>query len=399
MNSKLLGSILLTTGTSIGAGMLALPIATAPLGFGGALVLLVVAWFAMTMAALLILEVNLSLPDRSHLISMAGATIGVFGQMLTWVLYLLLLYSLLCAYIAGGSDLFHRLLEMSHIVLPDMVTTLLFTALFGSIVYQGIHLVDRANRLLMFIKLGSYLLIVLMLMPAISIEKLGLSYLNHANYSTAVMVTVTSFGYATLIPSLRIYFAGNVRNLKLSILIGSAIPLICYIFWDAVVMGIIPFKGGAGLATIMQSTHSTSDLMQALNATTTQGSVIFFVKLFTSICMVTSFLGVALCLADFLADGFQMEKTGWRNVFIHGVTFLPPVLIVLFFPDVFIQALAYAGLDCVLLLMLLPAWMAWGRRYWRHLNQGGYQVWGGKGLLVGLIALSLGLVALYLRQP
>ncbi len=397
MNSKLLGSILLTTGTSIGAGMLALPIATAPLGFGGALVLLVVAWFAMTMAALLMLEVNLSLPDRSHLISMAGATIGVFGQMLTWALYLLLLYSLLCAYIAGGSDLFHRLLEISHIILPDTVTTLLFTLLFGSIVYQGIHVVDQANRWLMFVKLGSYLLIVLMLIPAISIEKLELSYLNHANFSTAVMVTVTSFGYATLIPSLRIYFAGDVRNLKLSILIGSAIPLLCYIFWDAIVMGIIPFKGGTGLETIMQSAHSTSDLMQALNAATTRGSVIFFVKLFTSICMVTSFLGVALCLVDFLADGLQMEKTGWRHLFIHAVTFLPPVLIVLFFPNVFIQALAYAGLDCVLLLMLLPAWMAWGRRYRRHFNQGGYQVWGGKGLLIGLITLSLGLVALYLR--
>ena len=43
MNFKLFGSILLVIGTSIGAGMLALPIATAQLGFTGSLVLLLFA--------------------------------------------------------------------------------------------------------------------------------------------------------------------------------------------------------------------------------------------------------------------------------------------------------------------------------------------------------------------
>ena len=41
MNSKVLGGILLIVGTSIGGGMLALPLATAEGGFIGALVLLI----------------------------------------------------------------------------------------------------------------------------------------------------------------------------------------------------------------------------------------------------------------------------------------------------------------------------------------------------------------------
>ena len=118
MFSKLLGSILLIIGTSIGAGMLGLPIAAAQLGFVGSVILLVVCWFIMMSGAFLILEVNIWLPQNSNLISMAKQTIGPIGQVIAWVTYLLLLYSLLCAYIAGGSGLFHNLLMAAGMNIP-----------------------------------------------------------------------------------------------------------------------------------------------------------------------------------------------------------------------------------------------------------------------------------------
>ena len=62
MDLKILGSILLIVGTSIGAGMLALPVATAALGFTGSLIMLFSCWFVMTTSAFLLLEVNLAMP-------------------------------------------------------------------------------------------------------------------------------------------------------------------------------------------------------------------------------------------------------------------------------------------------------------------------------------------------
>ena len=85
MDSKLIGGILLIVGTSIGGGMLALPIATSYLGFYGSLLLFVGCWLVMTSAALLLLEVNLWLPENSNLISMAKATIGQSGQIVAWL--------------------------------------------------------------------------------------------------------------------------------------------------------------------------------------------------------------------------------------------------------------------------------------------------------------------------
>ncbi len=86
MNHKLFGGILLIIGTSIGGGMLALPIATAQLGVINALIFLVICWAMMTAAALLILEVNLWHNINSNLISMAKTTLGKFGQIIAWLI-------------------------------------------------------------------------------------------------------------------------------------------------------------------------------------------------------------------------------------------------------------------------------------------------------------------------
>jgi len=388
MDFKILGSILLIVGTSIGAGMLALPIATAQLGFIGSLILLFSCWFVMTAGAFLMLEVNLWMPLNSNLISMARETIGPFGQLISWIAYLLLLYSLLCAYIAGGSDLFHNLLAKANIDVSAQISAVVFTLIFGGIVYLGIRCVDYVNRGLMFFKFGAYFLLIILLTPLVSSVKLAAGNLQHLTSIAAITVTITSFGYAAIIPSLRIYFNGDVKKLKKAIIFGSLVPLICYIAWDIVIMGVIPLDGDHGLIAILKSPNSTSDLLNALTSTANENSVTIFAKIFTSICVLTSFLGVALCMVDFLADGLHLEKSGPSNIFLHLLGLLPPLVLVLFFPGVFVKALEYAGIYCVILLVLLPAWMAWQGRYRRQIANG-FTVPGGKILLAGLIILSL----------
>jgi tyrosine-specific transport protein len=256
------------------------------------------------------------------------------------------------------------------------------------VVYAGIRSVDYLNRGLMFFKMGAYLLLVVFLAPYISMEKLSVFYPAKLSDSTAIMVTITSFGFAIIVPSLRIYFHSDIKKLKTVIFFGSLIPLLCYIAWDAVIMGVIPLNGEKGLTAILQSPNSTSALVSTLNDLITHPGVAFFAKLFTSICVLTSFLSVALCLTDFLADGLQVEKKAWAACWIHLLTFLPPLLIVLFFPNIFIKALKYAGIYCVILLVLLPTWMAWCGRYRRHISKG-FQVPGGKILLGFLMLFSL----------
>lgn len=387
MDFKLIGSILLIVGTSIGAGMLALPIATAQLGFLGSIVLLLVCWFVMTAGALLLLEVNLWLPQNNNLITMAKSTIGPIGQLIAWIMYLLLLYSLICAYIAGGSDLFHNFLRLQHIDIPLWVAAIAFTCIFGSVVYLGIRSVDYANRGLMILKFSGYFLLIFLLTPFISVEQLKVNDWSQLSATAAITVTITSFGFGAIVPSLRVYFAGDIKKLRKAIVIGSFIPLVCYIAWDAAIMGVIPIGGENGLLQIFQSESSTSDLVNTLSGRAATDGINFFAKLFTSVCVLTSFLGVSLAMTDFLADGFQMEKKGGSGFFIHLATFLPPMTVVLFYPNAFIKALEYAGIYCIVLQILLPAWMVWHGRYHRHFKRE-FSVGGGKLLLAFMLIFS-----------
>jgi tyrosine-specific transport protein len=397
MNNKLIGGILLITGTSIGGGMLALPIATAQLGFINALFFLVLCWGVMTASALLILEVNLWHSVNSNLITMAKTTLGRFGQIIAWLSYLLLLYALLAAYIAGGSDFLQHLLLTFHLNLSVKISALLFAGILSLIVYKGLGSVDYVNRGLMFSKIFTFILLVICIFPFISIHYL---FTLENTYRLSVIlgsttVILTSFGFAVIVPSLRSYFSNDLFMLRRAIIIGSLIPLFCYFLWELTIMGVIPAHGDSSLMAMYHSGHSTSDLMLALSHLIDNNLINFLAKVFTSICFATSFLGVALSLFDFFSDGLQIEKKGLNKLALYAFTFFPPLFIANHYPHAFILALSYAGILCAILLILLPAMMAWSGRYIKKCAFG-YQVSGGKFLLLSLMIIASSIIILSL---
>ncbi len=360
LNSKLIGGILLIVGTSIGGGMLALPVSTAAAGISNSIFFLIACWLIMTAGALLILEVNLRLPAGSNMVSMARSTLGLPGQVIAWITYLFLLYTLLAAYISGGSDVFSSLLHKMHIDLPNWLTALSFTLLFSLVIYSGIRAVDYVNRGLMFGKLGIYLLLVLIISPHIEVPTWRGGSLPAITGS--LMILITSFGFASIVPSLREYFKDDIPALRKVIVFGSLIPLVCYIVWEAVIMGVVHRDGSNGLLALMNSEHATSGLTEALSDAVQSQLITRFFEFFTSICMITAFLGVSLGLFDFLADGLKLKKAGKQGQLTLALTFLPPLVIVMFNPGIYLKALGYAGICCVILLLLLPSVMAWRGR-------------------------------------
>lgn len=358
--SKLIGGVLLIVGTSIGGGMLALPVALATVGVTNSIIFLFLCWLIMTLGALLILEINLSFPSGSNIVTMAKGTLGLPGQIIAWITCLFLLYTLLAAYISGGSDMLNSLLSQANFNLPSWAASIIFTGLFGSVIYIGIRAVDYLNRSLMFGKLGIYVLLVLIISPHVKVANLSNGSLTAITGS--LMVLITSFGFASIVPSLRSYFAEDVHLLRRAIILGSLVPLLCYIVWLIVIMGTVERHGDNGLIALMNSEHATSGLTAALGNSVHNALIHGFFEFFASICMLTAFLGVSLGLFDFIADGFKLKKRGRQGALVFSLTFLPPLIIVLINPGVYLHALSYAGICCVLFLLLLPIMMAWRGR-------------------------------------
>ncbi|MDP1614299.1 MAG: aromatic amino acid transport family protein [Methylococcales bacterium] len=390
-NSKFIGGILLIVGTSIGGGMLALPISTAQVGFTNSIFFLVLCWLIMTIGALLILEVNMRLPVGSNMVSMAKSTLGLPGQIIAWVTYLLLLYTLLAGYISGGSDVFGGLLSRAHIDVPYWLTSVLFTFIFSMVVYGGIRSVDYVNRGLMFGKLGVYLLLVVIISPHVDVSALSGGSMKAITGS--LMLLITSFGFASIVPSLREYFNDDIAELRRVIILGSFIPLTCYILWIAVIMGVVSREGDDGLVALMSNAHATSGLTNALSSAVHNQWITGFFGFFTSICMITAFLGVSMGLFDFLADGLKLQKTGLQGKGTLALTFIPPLAVVLINPGVYLHALSYAGICCIILLLLLPSVMTWRARK-MDMSNGVQLVPGGNLMLASLMVIGVFLLTL-----
>jgi len=360
LDSKFIGGMLLIVGTSIGGGMLALPVSTAEVGFFHSIFFLIMCWLIMTSGALLLLEVNLRLPAGTNMVSMAKETLGMPGQIVAWITYLLLLYTLLAAYISGGGDVFHGLLQQIHINIPTWLSALLFTGIFSIVVYTGMQAVDYVNRGFMLGKLGIYLILVVIISPHADLHALS------GGKATAItgclMVLVASFGFASIVPSLREYFQEDTQTLRRVILIGSLIPLTCYIIWDGLIMSVVQREGSGGLLALRDASNATSGLTEALTQSIHSAWITGFFSFFTSICMITAFLGVSIGLFDFLADGLTLKKKGMQGKGILAITFVPPLAIVLFNPGIYLRAFSYAGICCIILLLVMPVLMTWKAR-------------------------------------
>ena len=363
---KQLGALYLILGTCIAGGLLGLPVVTASGHYALSVLYVVLAWVLMTAGAWCILQVNLWLPAGTNLISMSTITLGKYIKMVTWVVYLLLLYSLICAYLAAAGDVLKALLAMLHIATPRWLATLLATVLLGSIIYAGIRQVDLLNRLLMSVKIAICVLLLLLVAPHMQLSHLQLG--NWQWHTSAWMVVICSFGYAIIIPSIREYLHSDRKQLTRVVWIGSLIPVVLYLLWIAVVQGALSRSGAHGLLAMNHSANTNSMLMSQLAALTHHPLLRTISVVFVSICSVTGLLGVSLCLVDFLGDGLNLARTGLTRLLLVLLTFVPPMIIVMVNPAIFIHALAYAGMCCIYVLVVLPiAMYIAGRR--QGLNQ------------------------------
>lgn len=360
-SKRIFGGMLMILGTCVGAGMLAIPIVSAHESFRLSALLLVAAWICMTIGAFAMLEVNLWFKPGSNLVSMAEGTLGAWGKMLTSLLYLLLMYSLICAYLSGASGVLETFLNSMDWRTSRPIATVLTLLLLGSVVYAGIGVVDIANRLFMTIKLVIFALIVIALAPEIKPTQLLTG--DYMVRNSAFIVMVTSFGYATILPTLREYLHSDRKSLKFIVLAGSLVPFVIFLSWLYLVQGVLPRDGEHGLIAMASSDNSSSRLMLAISNVSHYPWMKYIASCFVSVYVLTSFLSVSISLADFIADGLKKTKQGKDNVVIHLLCFLPPLLIVLLKPGIFIVALAYAGIWCIALLVILPLLMLYSGRY------------------------------------
>lgn len=375
-NNKVLGGVLLVSGTTIGAGLLGLPAMCSFMGFVPSVILFMIVWGFMLATGFYFVDVTCDIKKKVNMISMAEHTIGRWGMFVSWISYLLLLYSLMALYIAACAPLF----QVASITLFNIEISLKFAMFFlplffGWVIYLGVTGVDMINRFMMIGLVVAYFLLVSLLPTHIQWQ--NLTQFEVRPFLYALPAVITGFGYHIIIPTLGSYMHYNRSMMLKSVIYGSIISLAINIIWVFLVLGALP------LETLAMVWKGGGPITPALASFVPSGILSIGVYLFSFFAILTSFLGVALSLADFLIDGLKIKK-GWEGRLLAiALTFIPPLMFVYSYQKGFMLALQYAGAFVAILLVFIPSAMVWKLK-----GHNFYQSSFGKAIIMATIAFS-----------
>ncbi|MEC6798582.1 aromatic amino acid transport family protein [Photobacterium sp. S4TG1] len=377
MNTKLLGSSLIIAGTALGAGMLAIPMVLAQFGLLSGSLLMLLIWSGTTYAALLLLEASIKVGGGLGMNTIARKTLGKGGQVITNGLLYALLVCLLMAYIIGAGDLLQKLTTGFGFELSMLQSQIVFTVLAGCIVAAGTGVVDKLNRVLFLIMIAVLVITLCALIPGMSFNHF-FEASNNSNIDLikTSAVLFTSFGFFPVIPSLVSYNdKASHKQLRNMVLLGSLIPLSCYLLWLYAVVGSLS-------AEQLVKFDNVSVLIDALSSRFSGIHIILSV--FTGLALLTSFLGVAMSLFDQNVDLFRQNRA-----VTYVLTFILPLLGAIFAANQFLSVLNYAGLILVFIAVFIPMLMIYNIRKTAQVEQSSdYQVKGGS--LAMLMSLLFG---------
>jgi tyrosine-specific transport protein len=382
----IVSAMFLVAGTCVGGGMLALPVATGISGFVPSLVTMFFCWLAMTLSALMLLEVSLWMEEGVHLITMASRILGTPGKVVSWLLYLFICYASIVAYTAGGGLVISTVINnFFDIVLSKELASIGFLLVFGSIIYLGSSIVGRVNAILFTSMIIAYFGLVIM-----GIDEIKIYLLNTRKWSGSIMaipLLLTSFSFQTMVPSLTPYLKKHSKSLRWAIVGGTGIAFLMYAVWQCLMLGIVPVEGESGLIeALKKGVPATQFLGEHV-----QGKWITSIaEFFGFFAIATSFLGIALGLFDFLSDGLHIEKKGYGKLALGLLIVIPTLIFATQFERIFLLALdTTGGFGDSILNGIIPALMVWVGRYYLGYKSS-FQVWGGKPLLILVICFFIG---------
>ena len=159
--------------------------------------------------------------------------------------------------------------------------------------------------------------------------------------------------------------------------------LVLYIIWLVGTMGNIPRPAFIDIAG---KGGNIDVLVQTLSGLLNSSSLDLLLTVFSNFAVASSFLGVTLGLFDYLADLFKFDDSRQGRFKTALVTFLPPIVGGLLWPNGFIYAIGFAGLAATVWAAIVPALLARASR--RRFGSPAYRVWGGNTMIILILCFG-----------
>lgn len=387
-SKSLLGGAMIIAGTAVGAGMFSLPVVGAGMWFGYSILMMVVVWFCMLISGLLLLETNLHFEPGASFDTLTRETLGNFWRIINGLSIAFVLYILAYAYISGGGSIVNHSLEAAGIKLPQSLAGLVFALGLACIVFISTKAVDRITTIMLGGMVITFFLAVGNLLIDVDTLKLfqpdgEASYFPYM--LAALPFGLVSFGYHGNVPSLVKYYGKDPSTIIKAIVLGTVIAFVIYACWLVATMGNI---ARSEFVDIIAQGGNMGVLVGSLSGVIASDWLTSMLTLFANLAVASSFLGVTLGLFDYLADLFGFDESRTGRLKTAAITFIPPTVAGLLFPNGFLVAIGFAALAATIWAAIVPAMMAYKARQMFPDNTG-FTVPGGTSVIAIVIIFGV----------
>ena len=366
-----LSAAALISGSAVGAGILALPAETHAAGFTPSACVMLACSGMLYVEANLIASMcvemnrkecsfppgeNSKLKEGSSLVSMSRNILGPLGGGIVSLIYFFLYNTLLTAYISKAASLLAESFGIS-----PFVSTSLFVISFGGLLLSDKTKVDSVNGLLTSIMISAFIAVL-----CLGGAEANFTQLQSCDWSVAsqtIPVTFLALVFHDLVPVICQRLEYNDNKIKKAILLGSLLPLVMFLGWEAVALGLT-----AGL-------EGEVDPVGFIKGSGVGGPLTISINLFSAAAIATSMIGTCLPaiqyvkseiymlfddnkeIEDEFIDSKKVSKSilnkrgalrGWTDSSLYDLAILAIVLFpasktAMDNPDVFLSAAKLAG--------------------------------------------------------
>ncbi len=348
---------LLVTGNLLGAGILALPVNLGPAGMIPALLGIVLVWALMLYSAYVLADQKeLADGTAGGLPAFFGTRLGPSAKWLAVAADMVIFYGVLTAYLVGTTTVVTSLFAVP---LPKWAVTTLYFAAVAGLTAFGMGLLRRCNAAILVCMGVSFAALIVMALP--EAEARRALPMRWDFLPSAMPVALTAFLFHNLIPTLCREMRGDRAAVRRSILYGSLIGLAMNAAWTVAVFCALPMEGPDSVSLLTafdKNLPATVPLSILLDSRTfTDVGLVFAI-----LSMSAAFLANGTALLDFLRDLLRPADGaghGPGGAAVWLLAFLPPLLVSVFYPGIFLEVMnLVGGLGICLLFGVLPAALA-----------------------------------------
>ncbi|MDO8656420.1 MAG: aromatic amino acid transport family protein [Nanoarchaeota archaeon] len=326
-------------GTIVGAGILGIPYVVAKAGFLVGFILILVLGIAFIFLNLFAGEVILRTKEQHQLTGYAEKYLGKNGKRIMTFTMLFSIYGALTAYLIGEGATLHAIFQFGE----PLYYSLIFFFLAVCIIWKGMKSTGKAELILI-----SLLFLVVIFITVFSYNNLNFSNFTFFDFGKIFLpygIILFAMTGSPAIPEMQQVLVKDKKLLKKAIIVGTCIPIILYIVFTFVIMGLV----GLDQFEVLAPNERIATVALSMYAHPILGILANFLAILS---MFTSFLTLGTALTQVYEYDYALSRS-----ISMLLTFMIPLIIVLFNLTTFITILGITGaiaggLDGILITLM-----------------------------------------------